>query len=159
MSNNLKTTQTDYVANRRVRQHGSRLNTKQYNNYSRMPDMITNNRNYYWAQGFNKRYGRHARLVEPDALSDQLHGFTLKVDRQLQMTDFYYDNVSKKDLKLIRQRFRKAPMNLKGYNFIDKAYSSPSHRYTFVNIAWVIDDRYIINDIKDFIALLKNHAI
>ena len=88
MSNNLKTIKTDYIANRRVRQHGGRLNTKQYNNYSRMPDMITANNNYYWEQGFNKMYGRHAWLVEPSALNDQLNNFTLKIDRQLQMTDF-----------------------------------------------------------------------
>lgn len=159
MSNNLKTLKTDYVANRRVRQYGGRLNTKQYNAYNRMPDMITTNNNYYWEQGFNKRYGRNALLVKPDVVGDQLNGFTLKIDRQLQMTDFYYDNVSKKDLKLIRQRFKKSPMNLKGYNFIDKTYLHSSHRHTFIHIAWVINDRYIINDIKDFINLLKEHSI
>lgn len=159
MSNNLKTLKTDYVANRRVRQYGGRLNTKQYNAYNRMPDMITTNNNYYWEQGFNKRYGRHALLVKPNAVNDQLNNFTLKIDRQLQMTDFYYDNVSKKDLKLIRQRFKKAPMNLKGYNAIVKDYSHSRHRYTYIHIAWVIDDRYIINDISDFIALLKERAI
>ena len=159
MSNQLKSLKTAYVANRRVRQHGGRLNTKQYNNYSRMPDMITANDNYYWQQGFNKRYGRRALLVKPDAVNNQLDGFTLKIDRQLQMTDFYYDNVSKKDLKLIRQRFKKAPMNLKGYNTIVKDYSHSSHRYTHIYIAWVINDRYIINDIKDFINLLRERAI
>lgn len=159
MSHNLKTLKTDYVANRRVRQHGGRLKTKQYNTYSRMPDMITANNNYYWEQGFNKRYGRNALLVKPDVVGDQLNGFTLKIDRQLQMTDFYYDNVSKKDLKLIRDRFKKAPINVKGYHRIVKDYSHSSHRYTFINIAWVINDRYIINDIKDFINLLKERAI
>lgn len=159
MSNNLKTLKTDYIANRHVCKHGGRLKTKQYNTYSRMPDMITANNNYYWEQGFNKRYGRNALLVKPDVIGDQLNGFTLKIDRQLQMTDFYYDNVSKKDLKLIRDRFKKAPINLKGHHRIVKDYSHSSHRYTFIYIAWVINDHYIINDIKDFINLLKEHAI
>lgn len=159
MSNNLKTLKTDYVANRRVRQYGGRLNTKQYNAYNRMPDMITTNNNYYWEQGFNKRYGRHALLVKPDVVDDQLKDFTLKITKQLQMTDFYYDNVSKKDLKLIRDRFKKTPITVKGYHRIVKDYSHSSHRYTFIHIAWVINDRYIINDIKDFINLLKERAI
>lgn len=167
MSNNLKTIQTAYSANTHihthngfsVRNHKGRLRTKQYNNYSRMPDMITAEADYYWTQGFNKMYGRYVRLVEPNTLDNQLDSFTLKIDKQLRMTDFYYDNVSKKDLKLIRQRFKKSPINLKGYNLIDKSYSSTSHRYTYIYIAWVINDRYIINDIRDFINLLKTHAI
>lgn len=159
MSNNLKTLKTDYVANRRVRKHGGRLKAKQYNTYSRMPDMITANNNYYWEQGFNKRYGRNALLVKPDVVDDQLKDFTLKITKQLQMTDFYYDNVSKKDLKLIRDRFKKTPITVKGYHRIVKDYSHSSHRYTFIHIAWVINDRYIINDIKDFINLLKERAI
>lgn len=159
MSNNLKTLKTDYVANRRVRQYGGRLNTKQYNAYNRMPDMITTNNNYYWEQGFNKRYGRNALLVKPDVVDDQLKDFTLKITKQLQMTDFYYDNVSKKDLKLIRDRFKKTPITVKGYHRIVKDYSHSSHRHTFIHIAWVINDRYIINDIKDFINLLKERAI
>lgn len=159
MSNNLKTIQTTYRANTRPRQHGGRLKTNQYNNYNRIPDMITNNNGYYWDNGFNKRYGRHAFLVEPGLVEDQLKDFTLKVNRTLRMTDFFYDGVSKKDLKLIRDRFKKGPINLKGYNRIVKDYSSNSHRYTYVYIAWVINDSYIINDVDHFIELLKNRSI
>ena len=159
MSNNLKNIQTAYRPNTRVYEHGGRLNQKQYNNYNRMPNMITNNNDYYWKEGFNKRYGRYTHLIEPDRLDGQLDDFTLKVDRQLRMTDFYYDNLSKKDLKLIRQRFGKEPINVKGYHHIAKAYSFPNHRYTFVYIAWVLNDTYIINDVTDFVELLKQHAI
>lgn len=159
MSNNLKTIQTAYKADKRVRQHGGRLKTNHYNNYNRMPDMITNNNGYYWDNGFNKRYGRHAFLVEPGQMANQLKDFTLKVDKQLRMTDFFYDGVSKKDLKLIRDRFKKGPINLKGYNRIVKDYSSNSHRYTYVYIAWVINDSYIINNVDHFIDLLKNRSI
>ena len=159
MSNNLKSIKTAYRSNTRVREHGGRLNQKQYNNYNRMPEMITNNNGYYWDNGFHKRYGRHTWLVEPGLVSGQLQNFTLKVDRQLRMTDFFYDNLSKKDLKLIRQRFGKEPINVKGYHRIVKNYSSSNHRYTYIYIAWVVNDTYIINDIADFVELLKNHAI
>lgn len=159
MSNNLKNIQTAYHSNTRVREHGGRLNQKQYNNYNRIPEMITDKSGYYWDNGFNKRYGRYARLVEPGLLDEQLNGFTLKMDKQLRMTDFFYDNVSKKDLKLIRQRFKKEPINVKGYNRIVKDYSSSSHRYTYIYIAWVLNDTYIINDVTDFVELLKNHSI
>lgn len=159
MSNNLKSIKTAYRSNTRVREHGGRLNQKQYNNYNRMPEMITNNNGYYWDNGFHKRYGRHTWLVEPGLVSGQLQNFTLKVDRQLRMTDFFYDNLSKKDLKLIRQRFGKEPINVKGYHRIVKNYSSSNHRYTYIYIAWVVNDTYIINDVTDFVELLKNHAI
>lgn len=159
MSNNLKNIQTAYHSNTRVREHGGRLTQKQYNNYNRIPEMITDKNGYYWDNGFNKRYGRYARLVEPGLLDEQLNGFTLKMDKQLRMTDFFYDNVSKKDLKLIRQRFKKEPINVKGYNRIVKDYSSSSHRYTYIYIAWVLNDTYIINDVTDFVELLKNHSI
>lgn len=159
MSNNLKSIKTAYRSNTNVREHGGRLNQKQYNNYNRMPEMITNNNGYYWDNGFHKRYGRHTWLVEPGLVSDQLQNFTLKVDRQLRMTDFYYDNLSKKNLKLIRQRFGKEPINVKGYNRIVKDYSSSSHRYTYIYIAWVVNDTYIINDVTDFVELLKQRAL
>ena len=160
MSNNLKTIQTAYRANTRPRHHnGGRLTQKRFNNYTRMPDMITNENGYYWREGFNKMYGRHTRLVEPGQIADQLKDFTLKVDKLLRMTDFFYDGISKKDLKLIRDRFKKGPINLKGYNRIVKDYSSNSHRYTYVYIAWVINDSYIINDVDHFIELLKNRSI
>lgn len=159
MSNNLKNIKTAYRSNTSVREHGGRLNQKQYNNYNRMPEMITDNNCYYWDNGFHKRYGRHTWLVEPGLVDGQLEGFTLKVDRQLRMTDFYYDNVSKKDLKLIRQRFGKEPINVKGYHRIVKDYSSSSHRYTYIYIAWVVNDTYIVNDVTDFVELLKSHSI
>ena len=159
MSNNLKSIKTAYRSNTRVREHGGRLNQKQYNNYNRMPEIITNNNGYYWDNGFHKRYGRHTWLIEPGHVSDQLQNFTLKVDRQLRMTDFFYDGISKKDLKLIRQRFAKGSINLKGYHRIVKKYSSSSHRYTYIYIAWVVNDTYIINDVTDFIELLKNRSI
>lgn len=156
MSNNLKTIQTAYKANRHP---NGRLNQKRFDNYNRMPDMITMEASYYWNEGFNKMYGRYTRLVESGLVTDQLKDFTLKVDKQLCMTDFFYDSVSKKDLKLIRDRFKKGSINLKGYNRIVKDYSSNSHRYTYVYIAWVINDTYIINDVNHFIDLLKNHSI
>lgn len=124
-----------------------------------MPDMITNENSYYWNEGFNKMYGRYTHLVEPGIVDDQLKDFTLKVNRTLRMTDFFYDGVSKKDLKLIRDRFKKGPLNLKGYHRIVKDYSSNSHRYTYIHLAWVINDTYIINDIDHFIDLLKNRLI
>lgn len=156
MSNNLKTIQTAYKANRHP---NGRLNQKRFDNYNRMPDMITMDASYYWNEGFNKMYGRYTRLVEPRRVTDQLKDFTLKVDKQLRMTDFFYDGVSKKDLKLIRERFKKEPINVKGYHRIVKNYSSNSHRYTYIYLAWVIDDTYIINDIDHFIDLLKNRLI
>ena len=160
MSNNLKTIQTAYRANTRPRHHnGGRLTQKRFNNYNRMPDMVTMEASYYWNEGFNKMYGRYTRLVEPGQIADQLKDFTLKVDKPLRMTDFFYDGISKKDLKLIRDRFKKRSINLKGYNRIVKDYSSNSHRYTYVYIAWVINDTYIINDVNHFIDLLKNHSI
>lgn len=124
-----------------------------------MPKIITDKNGYYWDNGFNKRYGRYTRLVEPGLVDGQLQNFTLKVDRELRMTDFFYDGVSKKDLKLIRQRFGKEPINVKGYHRIVKDYSSSSHRYTYIYIAWVVNDTYIVNDVTDFVELLKNHAI
>lgn len=117
MSNNLKTIQTAYKAN--IQPHhrnGGRLNQKRFDNYNRMPDMITMEGGYYWREGFNKMYGRYTRLVEPGIVEDQLKDFTLKVNRTLRMTDFFYDGISKKDLKRIRDRFKKGPLNLKGYN-------------------------------------------
>lgn len=159
MSNSLKNIETAYRTNTRIREHGGRLNQKQYNNYNRMPKIITDKNGYYWDNGFNKRYGRYTRLVEPGLVDGQLQNFTLKVDRELRMTDFFYDGVSKKDLKLIRQRFGKEPINVKGYHRIVKDYSSSSHRYTYIYIAWVVNDTYIVNDIADFVELLKNHAI
>ena len=159
MSNNLKNIQTAYRSNTRVNEYGGRLNQKQYDNYNRMPEMITKNNNYYWDNGFNKRYGRHTWLVEPGLVDGQLDNFTLKFDRQLRMTDFFYDSISKKDLKLIRQRFGKEPINVKGYHRIVKNYSSSSHRYTYIYIAWVVNDTYIINDIADFIELLKQRTL
>ena len=159
MSNNLKNIKTAYRSNTRVREHGGRLNQKQYNNYNRMPEMITNNNGYHWDNGFHKRYGRHTWLVEPGLVSGQLQNFTLKVDRQLRMTDFFYDNLSKKDLKLIRQRFGKEPINVKGYHRIVKNYSSSNHRYTYIYIAWVVNDTYIINDVTDFVELLKQRVL
>lgn len=160
MSNNLKTIQTAYRANTRPRHHnGGRLTQKRFDNYNRMPDMITMEASYYWNEGFNKMYGRYTRLVEPGLVTDQLKNFTLKVDKQLRMTDFFYDGVSKKDLKLIRDRFKKEPINVKGYHRIIKDYSSNSHRYTYIYLAWVINDTYIINDVNHFIDLLKNRSI
>ena len=160
MSNNLKTIQTAYQANTRPRHHnGGRLTQKRFDNYNRMPDMITMEASYYWNEGFNKMDGRYTRLVEPGLVTDQLKNFTLKVDKQLHMTDFFYDGVSKKDLKLIRDRFKKEPINVKGYHRIVKDYSSNSHRYTYIYLAWVINDTYIINDIDHFIDLLKNRLI
>lgn len=159
MSNNLKSIKTAYRSNTRVREHGGRLNQKQYNNYNRMPEMITDNNGYYWDNGFHKRYGRHTWLVEPGLVSDQLQNFTLKVDRQLRMTDFFYDAVSKKDLKLIRQRFQKEPINVKGYHRIVKNYSSASHRNTYIYIAWVLNNTYIVNDVTDFVELLKQRVL
>lgn len=148
MSNNLKNIKTAYRSNTSVREHGGRLNQKQYNNYNRMPEMITDNNGYYWDNGFHKRYGRHTWLVEPGL-----------VDGQLRMTDFFYDGVSKKDLKLIRQRFGKEPINVKGYHRIVKDYSSSSHRYTYIYIEWVVNDTYIINDVTDFVELLKQRVL
>lgn len=159
MSNHLKNIKTAYCPNKRVRTNGGRFNQKQYNNYNRMPEMITNNNGYYWDNGFHKRYGRHTWLVEPGFVDGQLENFTLKVDRQLRMTDFYYDGISKKDLKLIRQRFAKGAINLKGYHRIVKNYSSSNHRYTYIYIAWVVNDTHIINDVTDFVELLKQRAI
>lgn len=159
MSNNLKSIKTAYRSNTRIREHGGRLNQKQYNNYNRMPKIITDKNGYYWDNGFNKRYGRYTRLVEPGLVDGQLQNFTLKVDRELRMTDFFYDGVSKKDLKLIRQRFGKEPINVKGYHRITKAYTSSNHRYTYIYIAWVVNDTYIINDVTDFIELLKSRAL
>lgn len=160
MSNNLKTIQTAYKANTRPRhRNGGRLNQKRFDNYNRMPDMITMEASYYWNEGFSKMYGRYTRLVEPGRVTDQLKDFTLKVDKQLRMTDFFYDGVSKKDLKLIRDRFKKEPINVKGYHHIVKDYSSNNHRYTYIYLAWVINDTYIINDIDHFIDLLKNRLI
>lgn len=159
MSNNLKNIETAYRPNTRVRGRSGRLNQKQYNNYNRMPEMITDYNDYYWENGFNKRYGRYTRLVEPGLVDGQLKDFTLKVDKQLRMTNFFYDGISKKDLKLIRQRFKKDSINIKGYNRIVKDYSSSSHRYTYIYIAWVVNDTYIINDVIDFIELIKNHSI
>ena len=156
MSNNLKTIQTAYKANRHP---NGLLNQKRFDYYCRMPDMITNNAGYYWDEGFNKMYGRYTRLVEPGLVTDQLKDFTLKIDKPLRMTDFFYDGVSKKDLKLIRERFKKEPINVKGYHRIVKDYSSNSHRYTYIYLAWVINDTYIINDIDHFIGLLKNRLI
>lgn len=160
MSNNLKTIQTAYKTNTRPRhRNGGQLTQKRFDNYNRMPDMITMEASYYWNEGFNKMYGRYTRLVEPGLVTDQLKDFTLKVDKQLRMTDFFYDGVSKKDLKLIRDRFKKEPINIKGYHRIIKDYSSNSHRYTYIYLAWVINDTYIINDIDHFIDLLKNRLI
>lgn len=159
MSNSLKNIETAYRTNTRIREHGGRLNQKQYNNYNRMPKIITDKNGYYWDNGFNKRYGRYTRLVEPGHVSDQLQNFTLKFDRQLRMTDFFYDGISKKDLKLIRQRFGKEPINVKGYHRIVKNYSSSSHRYTYIYIAWVVNDTYIINDVTDFVELLKQRVL
>ena len=160
MSNNLKTIQTAYKANTRPRhRNGGRLNQKRFDNYNRMPDMITMEASYYWNEGFNKMYGRYKRLVEPGIVADQLKDFTLKVNKPLRMTDFFYDGVSKKDLKLIRERFKKEPINVKGYHRIVKDYSSNSHRYTYIYLAWVINDTYIINDVDHFIDLLKNRLI
>lgn len=160
MSNNLKCIQTTYRANTRPRHHnGGRLTQKRFDNYNRMPDMITMEASYYWNEGFNKMYGRYTRLIEPGLVTDQLKDFTLKVDKQLRMTDFFYDGVSKKDLKLIRDRFKKEPINVKGYHRIVKDYSSNSHRYTYIYLAWVVNDTYIINDIDHFIDLLKNRLI
>lgn len=156
MSNNLKTIQTAYKANRHP---NGRLTQKRFDNYNRMPDMITMEVSYYWNEGFSKMYGRYTRLVEPGLVTDQLKDFTLKVDRQLRITDFFYDSVSKKDLKLIRERFKKEPINVKGYHRIVKDYSSNNHRYTYVYLAWVINDTYIINDIDHFIDLIKNRSI
>lgn len=159
MSNSLKNIETAYRTNTRIREHGGRLNQKQYNNYNRMPKIITDKNGYYWDNGFNKRYGRYTRLVEPGLVDGQLQNFTLKVDRQLRMTDFFYDNLSKKDLKLIRQRFGKEPINVKGYHRIVKNYSSSNHRYTYIYIAWVVNDTYIINDVTDFVELLKQRIL
>ena len=159
MSNNLKNIETAYYPNTRVCEHRRRLKQKRYNNYNRMPEMITNNKGYYWDNGFNKRYGRYTHLIESGLLTGQLEDFTLKLNRELRMSDFFYDNVSKKDLKLIRQRFKKGPINLKGYHQIAKAYSYPNHRYTFIHIAWVLNDTYIINDVTDFVELLKQRAL
>ena len=113
MSNNLKTIQTVYKANRHP---NGRLTQKRFDNYNRMLDMITMEASYYWNEGFNKMYGRYTRLVEPGLVTDQLKDFTLKINKQLRMTDFFYDGVSKKDLKLIRDRFKKEPINVKGYH-------------------------------------------
>ena len=159
MSNSLKNIETAYRTNTRIREHGGRLNQKQYNNYNRMPKIITDKNGYYWDNGFNKRYGRYTRLVEPGLVDGQLQNFTLKVDRELRMTDFFYDGVSKKDLKLIRQRFGKEPINVKGYHRIVKDYSSSNHRYTYIYIAWVVNDTYIINDVTDFVELLKQRVL
>lgn len=54
MSNNLKTIQTVYKANRHP---NGRLTQKRFDNYNRMPDMITMEASYYWNEGFNKMYG------------------------------------------------------------------------------------------------------
>lgn len=77
MSNNLKTIQTAYKANRHP---NGQLNQKRFDNYSRMPDMITNNAGYYWDEGFSKMYGRYKRLVEPGLVTDQLKAVTTNQD-------------------------------------------------------------------------------
>ena len=75
------------------------------------------------------------------------------------MTDFLYDDVSKKDLRLIRDRFKKGPINLKGYVSTKKAYLHASHRHTYIFITWVLDDHYVIGNVHDFIDALKQKLI
>lgn len=132
---------------------------KDYNHYNDMPKMITRIENYYWDHGYNKRYGRHIRFVDTGIITNQLKDFTLKVTKPLKMTDFYYDGVSKKDLKKIRQTFKKGPITVKGYLKVTKEYLRPSYRRTFIDIAWVINDTYIITDVNDFIDLINQHAL
>ena len=160
MSNQLKTYQDWYQPNRVVRDKKNHLHQKTYNDYNRLPEKIINSQGYFWRNGFSKHYGRYAQVTDAGPLDLPITEKP-KINRRLRMTDFIYDDVSKKDLKLIRDRFKKGPINLKGYISVKKDYPFGHVRYhqTNVTFTWVLDDHYVIGNVHDFIDALKNKAI
>ena len=158
MSNQLKTYQNWYQTNRGVRNDIKFMHQNTYNQYNRLPDKIINTNTYFWDNGFSKRYGRYAKITDAGPLDVPLTEKP-KLNCPLRMTDFLYDDVSKKDLRLIRDRFKKGPINLKGYVSVKKHYNHSSHRWTYVIITWVLDDHYVIGNVHDFIDALKQKLI
>lgn len=158
MSNQLKTYQNWYQTNRVVRDDIKFMHQNTYNQYNRLPDKIINTNTYFWDNGFSKRYSRYAKITEAGPLDVPLTEKP-KLNRPLRMTDFLYDDVSKKDLRLIRNRFKKGPINLKGYVSTKKAYLHASFRHTYIFITWVLGDHYVIGNVHDFIDALKQKLI
>lgn len=168
MSNNLIT--SDILTRFSPNKKNGKIHKNIYNNtQNTAPKHITNMLGYYWHFGYNKRYGRYVHLTRAYESPEQVETIDineselntkeqrkhLKVNRDLRMEDFLYDNVSKKDLQLIRKTFKNKKFNLKCYMHTHSVYSYATHRKKYIIISWVINNKYVIHDVRDFINLIK----
>ena len=69
-----------------------------------------------WETGRNKKSTRYVIVKRLDLENPVIipQARYKQVDRDLKMSDFFYDDVTKAELKLIRNRFKKCGINLKG---------------------------------------------
>lgn len=138
-----------------------KISRKKYNDYNIIPSVITDSNSYMWNTGRNKMYTRyaivkHLDLDNPVIIPNARHK---QVDRDLKMSDFLYDDVTKAELKLIRNRFRRGAINLKGFVSTTKSYENPTHAKTYIHITWILNDKYAIANIHDFVTLLQLRLI
>ena len=139
----------------------AKTSQKKYNNYNVIPPVITNNNDYMWNTGRNKMYTRYVIVKRLDLENPVVipNARYKQVDRDLKMTDFFYDDVTKAELKLIRNRFKKGGINLKGFVSTTKSYDSSTHAKTYIHITWILNDKYAVANVHDFVELLQLRLI
>ena len=110
-----------------------------------------------WETGRNKMYTHYTQVKTLD-LENGVHipdSRFKQLDRNLKMTDFLYDGVTNSDLKLIRNRLKKGHINLKGFVTVHKSYWFATHARKTATISWIVNDKYAIANVHEFLTLLK----
>lgn len=135
----------------------AKISRKKYNHYNVIPPVITDNKDYMWNTGRNKMYTRYVKvkrldLENPVMIPNARHK---QVDRDLKMSDFLYDDITNAELKLIRNRFKKGAINLKGFVFTTKSYVNATSSKTHIHITWLLNDKYVVANVHDFVTLLR----
>ena len=136
----------------------AKISKKKYKKaYTTLPDVITDDAGYMWETGRNKMYTHYTQVQQLDLEKDaHIPDSRFKqLDRNLKMTDFLYDDVTNSDLKLIRNRLKKGHINLKGFVTVHKSYWFATHARKTATVSWIINDKYAIANVHDFLTLLK----
>lgn len=139
----------------------AKVSRKKYNNYTVIPPVITNSGDYMWETGRNKKSTRYVNVKRLDLENPVIipQARYKQVDRDLKMSDFFYDDVTKAELKLIRNRFKKGGINLKGFVSTTKSYDSSTHAKTYIHITWILNDKYAVANVHEFVELLRLRLI
>ena len=136
----------------------AKISQKKYNKaYTTLPTVITNDSRYMWKTGRNKMYTHYTEVQRLNLENGAHipHSRFKQLDRNLKMSDFLYDDVTKSELKLIRNRLKQGPINLKGFVTIHKSYWFDTHARKTATISWIVADKYAIANVHDFVTLLR----